>query len=127
MINPTTVSMIRDIVTIFGVIAGFSYYVLTVRNAQRNQALSLKAQEHATDTRQAQLLMQIVNQWSQPAMVDARDQFMRYELNSFEDYMIIWSARIHGLGPGMLDGPRTGSITPNFNPLITNQTKLMVM
>jgi len=27
--------MIRDLVAIFGVIAGFGYYVLTVRNAQK--------------------------------------------------------------------------------------------
>jgi len=27
--------MVRDLVTIFGVIAGFTYYVLTVRNAQK--------------------------------------------------------------------------------------------
>jgi hypothetical protein len=40
--------MIRDIVTIFGVIAGFSYYVLTVRNSQRMQKMTL-------ETRQAQL------------------------------------------------------------------------
>lgn len=38
--------MIRDIVTIFGVIAGFSYFVLTVRNAQINQ-------QHQLETRQA--------------------------------------------------------------------------
>jgi hypothetical protein len=28
--------VIRDLVTIFGVLAGFSCYVLTVRNNQRN-------------------------------------------------------------------------------------------
>jgi len=32
MINPTTVSMIRDVVAFFGVIVGFSYYVLAVQN-----------------------------------------------------------------------------------------------
>lgn len=37
--------MIRDVITIFGVIAGFSYYVMTVRNQNR--------------ARQAQLFMQI--------------------------------------------------------------------
>jgi hypothetical protein len=37
--------MIRDLVAIFGVIAGFSYYVLIVRNTQRS--------------RQAQMLMQL--------------------------------------------------------------------
>ena len=36
MIDPTTLSMIRDIVAIFGVIAGFTYYALSVRN--QNQA-----------------------------------------------------------------------------------------
>ena len=43
-------SVIRDFVAIFGVIAGFSYYVLTVRNQQKNQLQQL-------ETRQAQLFM----------------------------------------------------------------------
>jgi hypothetical protein len=43
--------MVRDIVTIFGVLAGFSYYVLTVRNSQKIQMMTL-------ETRQAQLFMQ---------------------------------------------------------------------
>jgi hypothetical protein len=41
MVDPTTVSMIRDIVAIFGVIAGFSYYVLTVRNNNMARQLQL--------------------------------------------------------------------------------------
>ena len=45
-------SVIRDLVTIFGVIAGFSYYVLTERANQKTQKQQL-------ETRQAQLLMQI--------------------------------------------------------------------
>lgn len=43
--------MIRDLVAIFGVIAGFSYYVLIVRNAQKSQKTSEK-------TQQLQFLMQ---------------------------------------------------------------------
>jgi len=46
--------MIRDLVAIFGVIAGFSYYVLTVRNAQRNQQVQL-------ETRQLQAFLQIMS------------------------------------------------------------------
>jgi hypothetical protein len=38
-------SVIRDLVTIFGVIAGFSYYVLTVRNNQKNQNLALESRK----------------------------------------------------------------------------------
>ena len=48
MIDPTQLSIIRDIVAIIGVIAGLSYYILTVKNANRarkiqaiNQSASL--------------------------------------------------------------------------------------
>ena len=61
-------STIRDLVAIFGVIAGFSYYVLTVRANQRNQEIAmknqelmLKAQQQTVETRQAQLFMQVYN------------------------------------------------------------------
>ena len=58
-------SFIRDLIAIFGVIAGFSYYVLTVRNQQKNQQLVLKAQQQQLDTRQAQLFMQLIDKmWS---------------------------------------------------------------
>lgn len=50
-------SMIRDLVAIFGVLAGFSYYVLTVRANQKNQELALKSQQQQLETRQAQLFM----------------------------------------------------------------------
>jgi hypothetical protein len=44
-------SVIRDIVAIFGVIAGFTYYVITVRTSQKNQQLAINAQHQATETR----------------------------------------------------------------------------
>jgi hypothetical protein len=40
--------MIRDIVAIFGVIAGFTYYVLTVRANQKNQELALESRQVTT-------------------------------------------------------------------------------
>lgn len=52
-------STIRDLVAIFGVIAGFSYYVLTVRANQKNQKLNLQSQEQATKARMAQIIMQL--------------------------------------------------------------------
>ena len=41
-------STIRDLVAIFGVIAGFTYYVLTVRNTQKNLEMSLKSRQTQT-------------------------------------------------------------------------------
>ena len=52
MVDPVTLQMVRDVVAIFGVIAGFTYYVLTVRSSQRTQRQQL-------ETRQAQLFMQL--------------------------------------------------------------------
>jgi hypothetical protein len=41
MIDVNTLSLIRDLVAIFGVIAGFSYYLLTVRMNQRAMRVNL--------------------------------------------------------------------------------------
>lgn len=47
------ISTIRDFVAIFGVIAGFSYYVLTVRNAQKSHRL-------AEESRQIQVITNFI-------------------------------------------------------------------
>ena len=43
----------RDLIAIFGVVVGFTYYVMTVRNSQRMQKTQL-------NTRQARLFMQLL-------------------------------------------------------------------
>jgi hypothetical protein len=45
------ISMIRDLVAIFGVIAGFSYYVLTVRANQKSQRIAEESREVQLVTR----------------------------------------------------------------------------
>lgn len=44
MVELETLQMIREIVTIFGVIAGVSYYVMTVRNANKARKIQLLMQ-----------------------------------------------------------------------------------
>jgi hypothetical protein len=83
MIDPVSLQMVRDVVTIFGVIAGFGYYVLTVRNNQRNQRLQL-------ETRQAQLFMQIYNvSHNDPSYLEAQRRCFELEINSYEEYLKI--------------------------------------
>jgi hypothetical protein len=79
-------SIIRDLVAIFGVIAGFSYYVLTVRANQRNQELALKAQQLQLETRQAQLLMQVYNKFDTKEKHHAYTQIWNWQWNDFEDF-----------------------------------------
>ena len=56
MIGLVTFQVVRDFIAIFGVIAGFSYYVLVVRNSQRMQKQML-------ETRQLQLYLDMIHTW----------------------------------------------------------------
>jgi len=66
-------SVTRDLVAIFGVIAGFSYYVLTVRNQNR--------------TRQAQLFMQMYNRWNTLELRTQFDIVMNADWNDYEGFI----------------------------------------
>jgi len=80
-------SVIRNLVTIFGVIAGFSYYVLTVRNAQKTRELTLKAQKQSADTRQAQLLMQLYAHLREDKFNTQYTELQRkYEFRDYDDF-----------------------------------------
>ena len=79
-------SVVRDLVAIFGVIAGFSYYVLTVRNAQKTRELTLKAQKQSADTRQAQLLMQLYAHLREDKFNTQFSELRKYELRDYDDY-----------------------------------------
>ena len=72
-------SMIRDIVAIFGVIAGFTYYVLTVRNAQRTRDMALEAQK-------TQIFLQIYGTIT-PDLVDRVMKMNRWEFTGYDDFM----------------------------------------
>jgi hypothetical protein len=71
--------VVRDFVAIFGVIAGFSYYVLTVRNAQRNQ-------EQQLETRQAQLYMGLINTMRSPEFSRQLHIARAAEWKDYDDY-----------------------------------------
>jgi len=86
-------STIRDLVAIFGVIAGFSYYVLTVRATRRNQELMLesqelsrKAQEQQLETRQFQLLMQLSDVSSTLEGNKIFTEFLNMDWKDYDDF-----------------------------------------
>ncbi|TFH14404.1 hypothetical protein E4H04_10290 [Candidatus Bathyarchaeota archaeon] len=79
-------STIRDLVAIFGVIAGFSYYVLTVRANQRNQELALKAQEQATETRQLDIYMKWQQMQTNLEWMKSYTEVASMEWKDFDDF-----------------------------------------
>jgi hypothetical protein len=69
--------MVRDVVTIFGVIAGFTYYAINVQNSRKMQKMQLEA-------RQAQLYIQIFNYMLGPDFL--RTLGSLEEFKDFEDF-----------------------------------------
>jgi len=78
MIDLAMLQVVRDFVAIFGVIAGFSYYVLAVRNTRKNQQLQL-------ETRQAQLFMSLYNRFSETEYNEKLNEFLTSEWDTWKD------------------------------------------
>jgi len=72
-------SFIRDCIAIFGVLAGFSYYVLTVSASRRNMRQTL-------ETRQISLIDNIVTRSMGENGFRNFFELMRYEWKDFEDF-----------------------------------------
>ena len=71
-------SVVRDLVAIFGVIAGFTYYVINVQNSRRMQKMQL-------ETRQAQLYIQIFNHMLGPDFLRTLGSLGEYK--NYEDFI----------------------------------------
>ena len=72
-------SVVRDLVTIFGVIAGFSYYVITVRNAQT--------------ARKYQTLQQISNDYTTGESYKVFMDLMSASWTDLDEYNLKYSSR----------------------------------
>ena len=57
-----TYQMVLSTLQTVGLLVGITYYIMDMRNAQKNRKLTLKAQEHATETRELDLFMR----WQEP-------------------------------------------------------------
>ena len=86
MVDTAVLTMVKDIVTILGVIGGFTYYVMTIHATQKNQTLTLKAQEHALETRGAQLFMHIYQQLNTIESQKTWAELLNMQWNSLEDF-----------------------------------------
>jgi hypothetical protein len=67
-----------------GILVGVFYYIMTIRTNQRNEQLQL-------ETRQAQLLMQIYNDWRNPDQLRLFAKSMQMTWDSYEDFQSKYS------------------------------------
>jgi len=99
--------MVLSTLQTVGLLVGIFYYVITLRNQQKNQEISLKnqeislrnqeltlqsqelsrkAQEQALETRQAQLFMGLYDRWSDPETIKHYDEIFRWEWTDYDDF-----------------------------------------
>ena len=73
MIEPVTLQMTRDVVAIFGVIAGLSYYILTIRNANK--------------ARKTQTLMQLRENLLTKEWLNDYTELLEVEYSDYDDFL----------------------------------------
>ena len=85
MVNVTYQMVLSTLQTV-GLLVGIYYYIMVLRNQQKNQEISLRNQELTLETRQAQLFMQLyqrtINEESNRRWINQ----MQYRWDSYEDY-----------------------------------------
>jgi len=80
-----TLPIILQILQTAGILVGIVYYITIMRNSQRNQELTLKAQEQAIETREAQLMMQLWNSYT-----EYREEAWFWRNIEYEDFDDFW-------------------------------------
>jgi hypothetical protein len=82
-----TLPIVLQILQTAGILVGIFYYIMTLRNAEKARDLTLKSQEHATETRQAQLFMQLYDKYSDPEFVKHQHAISKWEWTDYEDFL----------------------------------------
>ena len=81
-----TYQMVLSTLQTVGLIVGVFYYLYNMRNAQRTRNLALKAQEHAVETREAQLFMQIYSQINTIESQKAWAEILNMQWDDMQDF-----------------------------------------
>lgn len=71
--------------TLISVPVGVFYHIMTLRNTRKNQELTLKAQEQALETRQAQLFMHIYSNWYNIDFWEKWENVMQFDYRGYDD------------------------------------------
>ena len=89
-----TYQMVLTTIQTVSLVVGVIYYITIMRNSQRTRELTLesqelarKAQEHALETRQAQMFMQIYSEsHNDPSFIDAMMIVNELEIHTYEEF-----------------------------------------
>ena len=80
-----TIPIVLQFLQTVGILVGIIYYIMTIRTNQRNQELTLNAQELALETRKIQFILELNRQRIETPAVDYQE-VMSIEWDDFEDF-----------------------------------------
>jgi hypothetical protein len=86
MVEQVTFQTIFQFLQTVGILVGVYYYITTIRTNQRNQELTLKAQEHATETRQLDIYMKLKLMQTDPEWMRTFFEVSALEWEDFDDF-----------------------------------------
>ena len=125
MVDLALLQSVSYIAGALGVCIAAIFYVLNLRISQRNQELTLKAQQQTLETRQAQLFMPIYSAFYSEWWHKAITCFMEAKFDGYDDYMAKYGPQanpdehvLHGRVESYLEGigvlVKRGLIDPSF-------------
>jgi hypothetical protein len=79
MVEQVTLQTIIMLIQAVGILVAVFYHIMTLQNTRKNQQLTL-------ETRQAQLLMQIYDDWRNPDQLRLFAKSLRMKWDSYEDF-----------------------------------------
>ena len=79
--------VVLQVIQTTGILVGIFYYIMTLRANQRNQELTLKSQQLATETRQAQLFLQMYNMSQEFFQEYSWEDLFSEPVSGFDDYI----------------------------------------
>jgi hypothetical protein len=90
MVDLALLQSVSYIAGALGVCVAAAYYVMNLRISQKNQELSLKAQQQTLENRQAQMFMNIYERVTSKEFGNAWEKVILTPWKSFEEYSKLW-------------------------------------
>ena len=82
-----TIPLVLDIIRTAGILVGIVYYITIMKNQQKTRELTLKAQEQAVETRQAQLYMQLFMRITSEEFMKKSIDMLTLEHDTYDEFM----------------------------------------
>ena len=79
-------NVVLTLLQTISIMVGIGYYILNIQNNQRNQELALKAQEHATETRQLDIYMRWQQRRTNLDWMKSYTEVANMEWEDFDDF-----------------------------------------